>query len=202
MPSHFLINSSFKAPENLEVVIENDLAVSKQVNVTATADFATFFEVYFGEDSEETPVTANISETASFIYSDAGTYSIRVVAKGGAIATTEYTEDFEATAIMQPIASAAIPANRADADVISIYSAVYTDVAGTDYFPDWGQAGQGSGWTEFDLDGETIMLAPAEGFYATKGLGKDEVRIAYVLNTKEMARAMYILKKGLEAYRK
>ncbi|MBN2605009.1 MAG: pyridoxal phosphate-dependent aminotransferase [Bacilli bacterium] len=53
---------------------------------------------------------------------------------------------------------------------------------------------------EFELDGETIMLAPAEGFYATKGLGKDEVRIAYVLNTKDMARAMFILKKGLEKY--
>ena len=44
------------------------------------------------------------------------------------------------------------------------------------------------------------MLAPAEGFYATKGLGKDEVRIAYVLNVKDMERAMYILKKGLEKY--
>lgn len=53
---------------------------------------------------------------------------------------------------------------------------------------------------EFDYEGETIMLSPAEGFYATKGLGKDEVRIAYVLNTKDMERAMLILEKGLEAY--
>ena len=53
---------------------------------------------------------------------------------------------------------------------------------------------------DFDLDGETIMMAPAEGFYATKGLGKDEVRNAYVLNTKDMERAMLILKKGLEKY--
>lgn len=52
----------------------------------------------------------------------------------------------------------------------------------------------------FDVDGETIMLAPAEGFYATKGLGKDEARIAYVLNTTDMKRAMHILKLGLEAY--
>ncbi len=55
---------------------------------------------------------------------------------------------------------------------------------------------------EFSLDGETIMLAPAEGFYATKGLGKDEARIAYVLNTEDMKRAMLILEKGLEAYNK
>lgn len=55
---------------------------------------------------------------------------------------------------------------------------------------------------EFSLDGETIMLSPAEGFYATKGLGKDEARIAYVLNTEDMKRAMKILEKGLEAYNK
>lgn len=54
---------------------------------------------------------------------------------------------------------------------------------------------------EFDLDGETVMLAPAEGFYASKGLGVDEVRIAYVLNTEDMIRAMHILQKGLEAYK-
>jgi aspartate aminotransferase len=55
---------------------------------------------------------------------------------------------------------------------------------------------------EFDLDGETIMLSPAEGFYATKGLGIDEVRIAYVLNAEDMKKAMYILQKGLEQYNK
>jgi aspartate aminotransferase len=55
---------------------------------------------------------------------------------------------------------------------------------------------------EFDYNGETIMMAPAEGFYATKGLGIDEVRIAYVLNTTDMERAMLILKKGLEEYKK
>ena len=53
---------------------------------------------------------------------------------------------------------------------------------------------------EFEEDGETIMMAPAEGFYATEGLGVDEVRIAYVLNTKDMERSMYLLKRGLEVY--
>ncbi len=55
---------------------------------------------------------------------------------------------------------------------------------------------------DFSLNGETIMLAPAEGFYATEGLGKDEARIAYVLNTEDMKKAMHILAKGLEAYNK
>ncbi len=53
---------------------------------------------------------------------------------------------------------------------------------------------------EFDVNNETIMLAPAEGFYATAGLGKDEVRLAYVLNSEDMKTAMNILKLGLEAY--
>jgi len=148
---------SFKAPENLDVVIENDQAVSKKVNVTVTADYATLFDVYFGETVDETPVSANIGETASFIYQDAGSYTIRVVAKGGAIATTEYSEEFEVTAIVQPIASAPTPRARATSDVISIFSSVYTDVAGTNYFPDWGQAGQGSSWAEFDLNGDKML---------------------------------------------
>jgi len=53
---------------------------------------------------------------------------------------------------------------------------------------------------EFEDNHETIMMAPAEGFYVTKGLGIDEVRIAYVLNTKDMQRAMELLKKGLNQY--
>lgn len=55
---------------------------------------------------------------------------------------------------------------------------------------------------EFELDGETIMITPAKGFYATPGLGNDEARIAYVLEEVQMTRAMHILEKGLEAYRK
>lgn len=148
---------SFKAPENLDVIIENDLAVSKKVNVTATADYATIFDVYFGEVTGETPVTANIGGTASYVYQETGTFTIRVVAKGGAIATTEYSEDFEVTAIMQPVQSAATPPSRLDADVISIYSSAYTDVAGTNYNPDWGQSGQGSSYAEFDLNGDKML---------------------------------------------
>ena len=53
---------------------------------------------------------------------------------------------------------------------------------------------------EFQLDNETVMVAPADGFYATPGKGKDEVRIAYVLNCDDLARAMKILGAGVEAY--
>lgn len=53
---------------------------------------------------------------------------------------------------------------------------------------------------EFHDNKETVMLAPAGGFYATPGLGTNEVRIAFVLNTAAMKRSMEILEKALEAY--
>ncbi len=49
---------------------------------------------------------------------------------------------------------------------------------------------------------ETVMVAPAGGFYATKGLGKQEVRIAYVLNTTDLGRCVELLKKALEQYKR
>ncbi len=52
----------------------------------------------------------------------------------------------------------------------------------------------------FNDNGETVMFAPAPGFYATPGLGKDEVRIAYVLNVNDLSRSMEILEKALKQY--
>ena len=63
---------SFKAPENLVFTIENDATVSKQVNVTATADYATMFEFHPGIAGAD-PATANIGETLSYQYAEAGT---------------------------------------------------------------------------------------------------------------------------------
>jgi aspartate aminotransferase len=53
---------------------------------------------------------------------------------------------------------------------------------------------------EFSLNGETVMVAPADGFYATPGKGKDEIRIAYVLNCTDLDQAMRVLAAGIEAY--
>lgn len=55
--------------------------------------------------------------------------------------------------------------------------------------------------TDFDLEGATVMVAPAPGFYATPGLGLDEVRIAYVLNRQDLEAAVRILAHALPAYR-
>jgi aspartate aminotransferase len=52
----------------------------------------------------------------------------------------------------------------------------------------------------FQFEGETVMLAPATGFYATAGLGKDEVRIGYVLNTEKLKRSIKILEEALKIY--
>lgn len=53
---------------------------------------------------------------------------------------------------------------------------------------------------EFNYEGETIFMAPASGFYTTPGMGHDEVRMAYVLKREDLARAMIVLRKALEAY--
>ena len=53
---------------------------------------------------------------------------------------------------------------------------------------------------EFEYEGETIMLAPASGFYTDSSKGRDEVRIAYVLNKEDLRRALVVLGKALEAY--
>ena len=146
---------SFNAPENLQVTIENDTAVSKKVNVTATADWATVFDFVTGEAGAD-PVTANIGETASFTYKEAGTYTVKVVARGAAIATTEYSQEFEVTAILAPTVSAPTPPTRPSTTVVSVFSDAYTNVGNVNMNPDWGQMWQGSGYAEVDLSGDKI----------------------------------------------
>ena len=53
---------------------------------------------------------------------------------------------------------------------------------------------------DFHIDGETIMVAPAEGFYSTPGQGRNQIRIAYVLEKDKLKRAAHILEKGLQQY--
>jgi aspartate aminotransferase len=54
--------------------------------------------------------------------------------------------------------------------------------------------------SEFEYEGETIMMAPASGFYVTPGLGKDQVRLAYVLCKEDLKRALFLLEKALKQY--
>lgn len=129
---------SFKAPENVVVTLENDEAITKQVNITATADFATMYEFYSGETGVNQPAaTANIGETIKYQYQTPGVYSTRVIVKGGAIATTEYTEEFEVTEILAPLSAAPTPRNRVETDVVSIFSDKYTNVTLNELPTDW-----------------------------------------------------------------
>ncbi|WP_392347407.1 carbohydrate binding domain-containing protein [uncultured Polaribacter sp.] len=146
---------SFQAPQNLVVTLENDAAVSKQLNITATAEFATTYEFYSGEASVTQPVAiANIGDVLNYQYAEAGVYDVKVIAKGGAVETTEYTEEFEVTEILAPIENAPSPSTRDAVDVISIFSDKYTDVADSDFNPNWNQS---TIYSAFDLNGDAII---------------------------------------------
>ena len=54
--------------------------------------------------------------------------------------------------------------------------------------------------TDFEYEGQTVMMAPAAGFYTTLGAGKDQVRIAYVLKKEDLNKALIVLQKALEEY--
>ncbi|MFT4849037.1 MAG: hypothetical protein ACI83B_001575, partial [Sediminicola sp.] len=71
---------SFRPPENLEVTIGFDATSNFLVNVSATAEFATSFDVYFGDVTNEVPTPLMVDETISHAYAEVGDYVIRVVA--------------------------------------------------------------------------------------------------------------------------
>jgi aspartate aminotransferase len=75
----------------------------------------------------------------------------------------------------------------------AFYFVARLPVADTDDFARWLLA-------EFEHEGATVMVAPARGFYATPGLGADEVRIAYVLKEEDLRAAVKILERALEHY--
>lgn len=54
--------------------------------------------------------------------------------------------------------------------------------------------------SDFEYEGQTVFMAPASGFYTTPGAGRNEVRIAYVLKKEDLTRALFVLRKALEAY--
>jgi len=55
---------------------------------------------------------------------------------------------------------------------------------------------------DFNLNNQTVMVAPAAGFYSTKGIGTNQVRIAYVLKKEDLIKSVEILKVALETYNK
>ncbi len=91
---------SFRAPENLEVTADVDVANNFKVNVSAKAQYETMFRVYFGDVPNEVPVSFMEGETISHTYAAVGTYTVKVVALSGGAATTQFTKDIT---IVDPI---------------------------------------------------------------------------------------------------
>jgi aspartate aminotransferase len=75
----------------------------------------------------------------------------------------------------------------------AFYCVVELPVADADDFAQWLLE-------KFEMDGNTVMVAPAAGFYATPGLGKNQIRIAYVLEKDQLVKAVQILGKALKVY--
>jgi aspartate aminotransferase len=76
----------------------------------------------------------------------------------------------------------------------AFYCVAQLPVEDTDVFAQWLLE-------EFELDGETIMVAPAAGFYSTPGMGKNQIRIAYVLEKESLKKSIRILDQALKAYK-
>jgi len=75
----------------------------------------------------------------------------------------------------------------------AFYTVVQLPVDDADVFAQWMLS-------EFEFEGQTVMVAPASGFYSNPALGKNQVRIAYVLKKEDLAKAMIVLAEALKAY--
>lgn len=75
----------------------------------------------------------------------------------------------------------------------AFYTVVHLPVDDTDKFAQWILS-------DFEHENQTVMMAPASGFYSTPGLGKQEVRIAYVLKKADLEKAMEVLEEALKTY--
>ncbi len=144
---------SFAAPTNLEIATVATTTNPLEVTVTPTATNATMFDVYFGDVDQEEPTSIMAGEEVSYTYAEAGSYTIRVVAKGAGAATLEGTKEFVASALLQPFAPASTPSNSA-IDVISVFSDVYDNPDPIDYNPNWGQS---TSYNQIVVEGDNII---------------------------------------------
>ena len=145
---------AFQAPQNPQLTISNDQAVSNKINLTAKADYAITYEVLFGETTDEKPTTANIGEPLSYVYQRAGNYTITVQFKGAAKQTTTLQKQVQAIALQQPTTTAPKPPMRQTSDVQSLFSDDYTNVPNTNFNPNWGQA---TTYNLFSLDNNQML---------------------------------------------
>lgn len=91
------VTVSFLAPENVDAIVTPIPGNSMGINVSATAELETFFEVIFGEDPSAEPVQFNQGQTITHVYNTPGTYTVTVTAYSGGAATTVVTETVTVT---------------------------------------------------------------------------------------------------------
>jgi subtilisin-like proprotein convertase family protein len=87
------LDVTFVAPENLQMTAIATVGNAYQLNVSASADYETYFEVTFGDDPAAVPVQFNQGQTISHTYTTVGTYTITVIAYSGGAATSQVTQD-------------------------------------------------------------------------------------------------------------
>ena len=97
------LSVTYKAPENLEVSVDQDPTNPAIVTVSATADFVTVFEIYFGDQENEIPQHFLPGENITHTYDGPGTYTIRVIAKSAGSATSEKTVDVIVNEASDPV---------------------------------------------------------------------------------------------------
>lgn len=124
---------SFLAPTNLNPTIT--IGSNLSINVSATANLETYFQVYFGDAVNETPVDFMEGETISHTYAAAGTYAVKVVALSGGVATTESIQNVTVTNLFAA-PTPTLPASN----VISMFSDAYTNVPVDTWRTSWSQA--------------------------------------------------------------
>lgn len=127
------VTVSFLAPINF--VPSVTIGTGLSINVSAKADLETFFQVYYGDVANEVPVDFMEGEVKTHTYATPGTYQIRVVALSGGVATTQTTQAVTVTNLF----AAPVPTIPA-ANVISMFSDSYTNVAVDTWRTSWSQA--------------------------------------------------------------
>ncbi len=145
---------SFNPPTNLVATVTTGTNLS--VKVSATANAETFFKVYFGDGgANEVPVEFMEGQEVSHTYASAGTYQVKVVALNGGPVFIETTK----TVVITNLTPAPVPTKNA-ANVISLFSDTYTNIAVATWRTDWSNATL----TESNISGNNIKEYSALGF--------------------------------------
>lgn len=133
---------TFVPPIDLEVTAT--AGANKSVTVSAKAKYETFFQVFFGDDPNAAPVEFMEGDVVTHTYGDVGTYTIKVIALSGGVATTEATTQVTILGVT-PSPTPTIAA----ANVISLFSDAYTNVPVDTWKTDWSS----TAYEQVNIDG-------------------------------------------------